>query len=120
MPPATTRAHNDNCWKRKEVEKKRTGTVEMQTLSDGKEDMPLLDQNNHGSHAPLTATHDVHEVPVGSGWLRCLKKLLQGFGELFRDIYCLSASDERRAFVTVMLEQSVLGIDLARCNFLLT
>ncbi len=86
-----------------EIEKKRTGTVEMQTLADGKEDMPLLDQNNHGSHAPLTATHDVHEVPVGSGWLRCLKKLLQGFGELFRDIYCLSASDERRAFVTVMV-----------------
>lgn len=78
-------------------------TVEMQSIGDGKEDMPLLDQASQGSHLASRTLNIASDLPVSRTWLQGLTLLLRGFVEIFRDIYRLSASDERRAFVTVLL-----------------
>lgn len=73
---------------------KNNGTIEMQTVSDGKEDIPLLDENNNGT--PMN-----HEEGAVSKKQRQIQ-LLRGFGKIFQDIYHLSISDERRAFLIVL------------------
>lgn len=86
----------DSVQKEQEQQKStNSSSIELQGV-EGKEEIPLLNEQVGNN------SHSDQDVPVCKTSDTGVKKALLGVPEIFRDIYFICMSDERRAFLTVL------------------